>query len=79
MNRELYSSSFLYREGYDDGVKEGKKQVLDELSVHMRCLNTCFISLIKEMTEGGLTERDKLYLQSDEAAVQDVLREQFKL
>lgn len=75
MNRELYSSSFLYRDGYDDGLKEGKKQVLDELSFHIMHLNTCF-QLLKEMVEGGLTEHDKLYLQSDEAAVQDVLREQ---
>lgn len=78
MNRELYSSSFLYRDGYDDGVKEGKKQVLDELAVHIIRLNTCF-QLLKEIVEGGLTEHDKLYLQSDEAAVQDVLRERSKL
>ena len=50
MDRQKYATNEDYRQGYDEGLKDGKNQVITEVKTHVEFFNTCF-NLVKSCVE----------------------------
>lgn len=51
MNREKYAHYEDYRTGYEDGVKDGKRQVLDLLKPDVNLLECHIEDILRKISE----------------------------
>ena len=51
MNREKYINNNDYREGYDEGTKNGKLQAIAEMEEYIKTLHLAFDELSKKAKE----------------------------
>lgn len=51
MDRQKYATNEDYRQGYDEGVKIGRWQIISEMETHVKYFNTCF-EIMKDCEEG---------------------------
>ena len=51
MNRDLYANDTSYREGYDCGIKDGRKQVANGVRLDIIALTKCLNDINKMLDE----------------------------